>query len=110
MAETTVIGCVSAVRDYHIYQEIWEASCGQTFPCLREEGNPFNPFTVSVVRAGNIIGHVQGNFPLLVHCSCGIAGLFSVLLRVADDIQEILSKEDLKCHVSLPLKERKSMW
>ena len=53
--------CESAVRGYHIYQEIWEASCGQTFPCLREEGNPFDPFAVSVVRAGSIIGHVPKN-------------------------------------------------
>ena len=58
MAETTFYSCELVVRGYHIYQEIWEASCGQTFLCLQEEGNAFDPFAVSVVRAGDIIGHV----------------------------------------------------
>ena len=41
-----------------MYKEIWEASCGQIFPCLREVGNAFDPFAVSVVRDSDIIGHV----------------------------------------------------
>ena len=45
-----------------------EASCGQTFPCLREEGNPFDLFAVSVVRAGNIIGHV----PRKISAACSL--------------------------------------
>jgi len=62
---------------------------------------------VSVVEARNIVGHMQGKFLLFAHCSSGIMALFSVPLQVADNIQAILSKKDLKCHTSLPLKERK---
>ena len=68
MAEITFFACESSVRGYHIYQEIWEASCGQTFPCLREEGNPFDPFAVSVVRTGDIIGHV----PRRISAACSL--------------------------------------
>ena len=39
-----------------MYKEIWEASCGQVFPCLREVGNALDPFAVSVVRDSDIIG------------------------------------------------------
>jgi len=77
MAETTFFACESSVQGYHIYQEIWEASCGQTFPCLREEGNPFDPFAVSVVRTGDIIGHV----PRRISAAC------SLFLRNGGSIQ-----------------------
>ena len=46
------------IRGYHIYKEIWEASYGETFDCMRETGNSFDPFAVAVVRDGEIIGHV----------------------------------------------------
>ena len=38
--------------------EIWEASYGETFHCMRETGNSFDPFAVAVVRDGEIIAHV----------------------------------------------------
>ena len=38
--------------------EIWEASYGETFHCMREIGNSFDPFAVAVVRDGEIIGHL----------------------------------------------------
>jgi len=63
--------------------------------CLREEGNPF---AVSVERAGDIIGHMLRK----ISTACSLfVGLFSVLLWVTDDTQEILSKEDLKCQKQL---------
>ena len=31
--------CNSAVRSYHIYQDIWEANCGEFLSCTREMGN-----------------------------------------------------------------------
>jgi len=68
MADTTLFTCESAVRDYHIYQKFWEASYGKTFPCLQEEGNLFDPFALSVVRAGDIIGHV----PRKISAACSL--------------------------------------
>ena len=58
----------SVIRGYHVYKEIWEASCGQVFPCLREVGNAFDPFAVSVVRDGDIIGHV----PRKISATCSL--------------------------------------
>lgn len=48
---------------YHIYKEIWEASHGETFNCVRETGNKetgnsFDPFAVAVRRDGEIISHM----------------------------------------------------
>ena len=46
------------IHGYHIYKEIWEARYGEMFHCMRETGNSFDPFAVTVVRDGEIIGHV----------------------------------------------------
>jgi len=56
----------------------------------------FDLFAVSVVRASNIIGHMPRK--ISTACSLLLQTLFSVPLWVADNIQEVLSKEDLKCH------------
>ena len=47
------------IQGYHMYKEIWEVSCGQVYPCLREVGYAFNPFAVSVMKDSDIIGHVS---------------------------------------------------
>ena len=60
--------CDSVIRGYQIYKDIWEASSGQVFPCLRESGNAFNPFAVSVVRHGDIIDHV----PKKIYAACSL--------------------------------------
>jgi len=36
----------------------WVASYGETFNCMRETGNIFDPFAVAVVKDGEIIGHL----------------------------------------------------
>ena len=47
------------IRGYHIYKEIWEASHGEKFDCVRETGNRFDPFAVAFISEdGEIIGHV----------------------------------------------------
>ena len=38
--------CDSAVRGYHIYQDIWEAYHGELLSCSRETGNVYGPFAV----------------------------------------------------------------
>ena len=50
--------CDSAVRGYHIYQDIWEANYGKLLSCVRETGNVFDPFAVCVQKDGDIVGHV----------------------------------------------------
>ena len=58
MQMATSFECDLVIRGYHIYKEIWEASYGEMFHCMRETGNSFDPFAVTVVRDGEIIGHV----------------------------------------------------
>ena len=50
--------CDSAVRGYHIYQDIREANYGELLSCTRETGNVFDPFVVCVQKDGDIVGHV----------------------------------------------------
>ena len=50
--------CDSAVRGYHIYQDIWEANYGELLSCTRETGNVFDPFAVCMQKDGDIVGHV----------------------------------------------------
>ena len=44
--------CDSAVRGYHIYQDIWEANYGELLSCTRETGDVFDPFAVCVQKDG----------------------------------------------------------
>ena len=64
----TCFTCDSVICGYHIYKDIWEASSGQVFPCLRESGNAFDPFAVSVMRHSDIIGHV----PKKISATCSL--------------------------------------
>ena len=85
---------------------------GLTFPCLREEGNPFDLATISQelwASNRNLLWYVaynttsSHNWHSEYSIKCTITG-------TADNIQEILSKEDLRCHASSPSKENESMW
>jgi len=60
--------CESVICGYHIYQAIWVASYGETFNYMREICNLFDPFAVTVVRSGEIIGHV----PKLISAACSL--------------------------------------
>ena len=63
----------SVICGYHIYKEVWEANLGETTVCAIESGNAFDPFAVSVVRDGEIIGHACPRKSLpLAHCFCDI--------------------------------------
>ena len=54
MQMVTSFECNSVIRGYHIYKEIWEASYGETFHCMRETGNSFDPFAVARI-GGNAL-------------------------------------------------------
>jgi len=80
--------CNSVIRGY---QAIWVASYGETFNCIREIGNLFDPF--AVVRGDKIISHV----PRLLSVACSLflrhSGSISAKLQAADNTQEIFLKE-----------------
>ena len=35
------------VREYHVYQDLWDASVGEQLPCEREQANYHDSFAVS---------------------------------------------------------------
>jgi len=48
----------SEVMGYHIYKDVWEPTNGEVLACLRETGNDFDCFAVSVMKDAVIVGHV----------------------------------------------------
>ena len=56
----------SVVRGYHVYKDIWTSACGEELQSQRETDNVHDLYAVSVLRRGNIVGHI---FLLFVTCS-----------------------------------------
>ena len=56
----------SCVRGYHVYQDLWNATPGETLTCAREQGNRNNIFALAVKSDGYIVGHV----PRHISCIC----------------------------------------
>ena len=52
----------SAVRGYHIYQDVWKPSMGESLVVEREHNNPMDKFTVKVMRKGETVGHLPHEF------------------------------------------------
>ena len=50
--------CDSVVRGYHVYKDVWEATRSEVLKCTMETGNAFDSFAVSVIKRGNVVGHV----------------------------------------------------
>ena len=46
------------VRDYHIYNSIWEAYIGEELSCQREEDNAHDPYAVAVLKSAMVVGHL----------------------------------------------------
>ena len=45
------------MRDYHICEDIWEASVGAELSCQVDNGNRADRFAVAIVRSGVTVGH-----------------------------------------------------
>ena len=48
----------SCVRGYHVYEDLWNATSGETVTYIREQGNRNDVFAVAVQSDGNIVGHI----------------------------------------------------
>lgn len=46
------------VRGYHVYRNIWEAKNGEVLTCEQEINNGYDPFAVSVIKDGVVVGHL----------------------------------------------------
>ena len=56
---------VSCIRGYHVYQTIWQAALGETFHCVQETSDSKVRYAVSVVKDGQVIGHLPKKFSKL---------------------------------------------
>ena len=53
-----LFGFASCVFRYHIYQEIWTATDGETLLCNRETRSRMDPFAVAVMKSGEVVGNL----------------------------------------------------
>ena len=60
------LGFASCVRGYHVDQEIWTATEGEILLYNRETRSREDPFAVTVMKSGEIVGHV----PRSLSCVC----------------------------------------
>ena len=58
----------SMVRDYHVYQEVWEVHIGEILPCVREVGNRHDPYAIAVKKDELVVGHL----PCKISYTCSI--------------------------------------
>ena len=62
MARVTSVNKVytfeSVIRGYHIYKEIWDAEFSDELYCEIEETNQHDRHAVSLVKNGEIVGHI----------------------------------------------------
>ena len=56
----------SFVRGYHAYQDIWQPTVGDILPLRREPSNNKDSLAVSIIKNGNIVGHMPCNLAPLV--------------------------------------------
>ena len=61
-------GYASCMHGYHVYQEIWTATEGETLICSRKTRSREDPFAVAVVKSGEDVGHV----PQSLSCVCSL--------------------------------------
>ena len=50
--------CDSCIRGYHIYRAIWNPTVEETLDCMQESSNPRDRYAVSVLKDGQIVGHL----------------------------------------------------
>jgi hypothetical protein len=48
----------SCIRGFHVYKDVWNPVVGEIWNAEREKNNPADKYAVSVMKDGNIVGHV----------------------------------------------------
>jgi len=56
----------SAVREYHVYKDVWKPSIGEKLVAKREFDNPMVAHAVKVVRGDEAVGHLPREFSRVV--------------------------------------------
>lgn len=68
----------SAVRDYHIYKEIWEPNVRDKFVALRELYNQFDNYAIKVLNSEETVGHLPCKYSRIAWYFLARGGLISV--------------------------------
>jgi hypothetical protein len=58
----------SCIRGYHVYYLAWTPREGEVLHCVRELGNPEDPFAVAVKNDSDTVGHI----PRKISCICSL--------------------------------------
>ena len=58
----------SVIRGHHIYKEVWEPITARFYSV----SNMFDPFTVSIINDGEVVGHV----PRRISAECLLSVIF----------------------------------
>ena len=56
------------VRGYHVHKDMWNPPVGETVNCKHQDGNPEDPYTITLQKDGVTVGHV----PRTILCICTI--------------------------------------
>jgi len=54
------------IQGYHVYQDIWATPIGAVLRCKRERFNPSDPYTVTMLHDGAVVGNV----PCIISAVC----------------------------------------
>ena len=92
MANSTQMEIVSRIRGYHIYQAIWQAALGKTLDCIRETHNCKDRYAVSVIKDGQVIGHLPKEISKISSLFWDVGEEYSVKSLEADAIRMICHK------------------
>ena len=59
----------TVVCGYHVYMGIWDTTIGETLECEQDGKNTHDPYAVTVVKRGNVVGYV----PLVILSVCSFS-------------------------------------
>ena len=68
MEDVEELARTCCIRGYHVYEETWEATCGEVLVCERDIRNVEDRYAVAVKKDGTTIGHL----PRIVSRICSL--------------------------------------
>jgi len=76
--QSEMCGFASAVRGYHVYQDVWKPLIGEKLDAKREFDKPMDKHAVKVVLDNLTVGHLPREFSQIVWCFLARSGEISV--------------------------------
>ena len=70
----------TAVRGFHVYQDVWEPTIGEVLSCERDIGNSHDTFAVAIKNSSEVVSHVPRFFSSI--CSIFIRRGGEIVCRI----------------------------